>query len=184
MLVFKKIIRSSSISIFWGRLSSWVKIRLHTKNQLPRVSGSALTVVVGGVVWGEVVGGPTDYFVTLNLSWGWVEAVTISNRASRSFSLYKIDKSFGKSATVLVIFKTIQVVCLCDYPILSYPHVYFPEIQHLQPCLLSRGKCPVSAGSQSAKLLPVPHLARCSQIRGPQVTDVNSVNWQTLDNYV
>jgi hypothetical protein len=22
-------------------------------------------------------GGPTDYFVTLNLSWGWVEAVTI-----------------------------------------------------------------------------------------------------------
>ena len=23
------------------------------------------------------MGGPTDYFVTLNLSWGWVEAVTI-----------------------------------------------------------------------------------------------------------
>ena len=50
--------------------------------------------------------------------------------------------------------------------------------------LLSRGKCPVSAGSQSAKLLPVPHLARCSQIRGAQVTDVKTVIWQTLDNYV
>ena len=29
---------------------------------------------------GCVGGGPTDYFVTLNLSWGWVEAVTISDR--------------------------------------------------------------------------------------------------------
>ena len=35
---------------FGGRLSSWVKIRLHTKYQLPRLSGSALKVpVVGGV---------------------------------------------------------------------------------------------------------------------------------------
>ena len=45
--------------------SSWVKIRLHTENQPPRLSGSALKVVV----WG---GGPTDYFVTPNSSWGWV----------------------------------------------------------------------------------------------------------------
>jgi hypothetical protein len=41
---------------------------LHTENQLPKLSGSALKVVVwwsGGGVGG---GGPTDYFVTLNLS--------------------------------------------------------------------------------------------------------------------
>ena len=32
-----------SFSIFLGgRLSSWVKIRLHTKNQLPRLPGSGL----------------------------------------------------------------------------------------------------------------------------------------------
>ena len=43
--------------------SSWVKIRLHTENQLPKLSGSALKVYVVG--W---VGGPTDYFVTPNLS--------------------------------------------------------------------------------------------------------------------
>ena len=40
--------RSSSI-YFWGRLSSWVKIRLHTENQLPRLPGSALKVPVGRV---------------------------------------------------------------------------------------------------------------------------------------
>ena len=44
--------------------SSWVKIRLHTENQLPGLSGSALKVSVGGVV----EGGPTKYFVTPNLS--------------------------------------------------------------------------------------------------------------------
>ena len=46
--------------------SSWVKIRLHTENGLPKLSRSALKAVV----WsgGGVVGGPTDYFVTLNLS--------------------------------------------------------------------------------------------------------------------
>ena len=44
---------------------SWVKIRLHTENQLPTLSGSALKVVMWGGVGG---GGPTDYFVTLNLS--------------------------------------------------------------------------------------------------------------------
>ena len=42
----------------------------------------------------------------------------------------------------------------------------------------------MSAGSQSAKLLPVPHVAQRSQIRGAQVTDVRTVIWQTLDNYV
>ena len=44
--------------------SSLVKIRLHTENHLPKLSGSALKVVV----WGGGVGGQTDYFVTLNLS--------------------------------------------------------------------------------------------------------------------
>ena len=53
--------------------SSWVKIRLHTENQLPKLSGSFLKVVVGGVGWvgwwgGGGGGGPTDYFLTLNLS--------------------------------------------------------------------------------------------------------------------
>ena len=42
----------------------------------------------------------------------------------------------------------------------------------------------MSAGSQSAKLLPVPHYAKRSQIRGAQVTDLKTVMWQTLDNYV
>ena len=44
--------------------SSWVKIRLHTENQLPRLPGSTLKVYVGG----GGVGGPTKYFVTPNLS--------------------------------------------------------------------------------------------------------------------
>ena len=61
--------------IFLHISSSWVKIRLHTENQLPGLSGSALKDWlgwVGGVGWGGVGwgGGPTDYFVTLNLSWG------------------------------------------------------------------------------------------------------------------
>ena len=44
---FMFFVRSSFI-VFGGRLSSWVKIRLHTKNQLPRLPGSALKVC-GGV---------------------------------------------------------------------------------------------------------------------------------------
>ena len=51
---------------FLHNSSSWVKIRLHTKNQLPRLSGSALKVSVVVVGWGG--GGPTKYFVTPNLS--------------------------------------------------------------------------------------------------------------------
>ena len=45
--------------------SSWVKITLHTKNQLSRLPGSALTVGGRGGVGG---GGPTNYFVSPNLS--------------------------------------------------------------------------------------------------------------------
>ena len=44
--------------------SSWVEIRLHTENRPPRLSRSALKVSMGGMV----VGGPTKYFVTPNLS--------------------------------------------------------------------------------------------------------------------
>ena len=45
-------------------LSSCVKIRLHTKNQLPGVSGSALKVVVG---WGGWVGWVVVQLTTLSL---------------------------------------------------------------------------------------------------------------------
>jgi hypothetical protein len=50
-LFFFFFIGSSSI-FFKGCFSTWVKIRLHTKNQLPRLSGSALKVpgCVGGLV--------------------------------------------------------------------------------------------------------------------------------------
>ena len=55
--------------------SSWVKIRLHTENQLPGLPGSALKVSVGwgrgggsgGVVWGGWV--PLHYVVTPTSSW-------------------------------------------------------------------------------------------------------------------
>ena len=43
--------------------SSWVEISLHTENQPPRLSRSALKVSLGGVD-GGLVGGPTKYFVT------------------------------------------------------------------------------------------------------------------------
>ena len=39
------------------------------------------------------------------------------------------------------------------------------------------------AGTQSAKTLPVPHLAMHSQIRGAQVTFLQTVCQQKLDNY-
>ena len=45
---FVLFLRSSSI-FCWGCLTSWGKRRLHTKNQLPRLPGSALKVF-GGVV--------------------------------------------------------------------------------------------------------------------------------------
>ena len=79
VFIFFIFFRSSSFLIFllrlfsfffWGRLSSWVKIRLHTENQLPRLPGSALKVPV----WWWVVGG--GFLPILkshsNSSWGWV----------------------------------------------------------------------------------------------------------------
>ena len=59
----------------FGLLAIWVKIRLHTENQLPRLSGSALKVPV----WGGVVGWwvPTHYQVKLQLMLRLSWAVTI-----------------------------------------------------------------------------------------------------------
>ena len=64
VFIFLFFFRSSSI-FFWGRLSSRVKIRLHTENQPPRLSGSALKVWLG-VSWVGRWGGsgPTHYVVT------------------------------------------------------------------------------------------------------------------------
>ena len=64
------VVRLGDPNFFLHISSSWVKIRLHTENQLPRLPGSTLKVVVwwwvGG--WVEWVGGPTKYFVTPKLS--------------------------------------------------------------------------------------------------------------------
>ena len=63
------IIRSSfifkNIEVVFHNSSSWVKIRLHTENQLPGLPGSALTVceVVGGLwLWVTL-----NYVVTTTL---------------------------------------------------------------------------------------------------------------------
>jgi hypothetical protein len=55
---------SSFFHFFWGRLSSWVKIRLHTENQLPTLSGSALKVEVWW--WSGWVGGWSGWVVLLS----------------------------------------------------------------------------------------------------------------------
>jgi hypothetical protein len=41
----------------------------------------------------------------------------------------------------------------------------------------------VSAGAQNSKTLPVPHLAKHSQIRKAQVEFLQTVRQQKLDNY-
>ena len=40
-----------SVSELICEISSWVKIRLHTENQLPRLPRAALIVMISGVVW-------------------------------------------------------------------------------------------------------------------------------------
>ena len=58
--IFKKL-RSSSIfkniEVVFHISSSWVKIRLHTKNQLPRLSRTALIVIIPGVGWAPTYNG-------------------------------------------------------------------------------------------------------------------------------
>ena len=44
-------------NFFFGRLSSWVKIRFCNKNQLPRLPGSAVKVPRWWVGWVRVMGG-------------------------------------------------------------------------------------------------------------------------------
>ena len=51
---FLKLNHHRGPNIFFSHFFSWVLIRLHTKNQLPRLSGSALKVPGGGWV-------PTHY---------------------------------------------------------------------------------------------------------------------------
>jgi hypothetical protein len=41
----------------------------------------------------------------------------------------------------------------------------------------------VSAGTQSAKMLPVPHISKHSQIHGATVTFLQTMLQQKLDNY-
>ena len=52
-LPFSKKLRSSSVfknvDVVFHISSSWVKIRLHTKNQLPRLSRTAVIVIIPGV---------------------------------------------------------------------------------------------------------------------------------------
>ena len=68
--------------LFLHILSSWVKIRLNTENQLPRVPGSALKVPVGVVV-GWV---PTHYQVKLQLMLRLSWAVIIAPSGLRALS--------------------------------------------------------------------------------------------------
>ena len=88
--------------------SSWIKIRLHTENQLPGLPGSALKVCVGGVV----VVGSTQLCGHPNFVLGWSRVVTISasmiclqiSRAAHAFCLDQkyIDKIFCQSKTVQI----------------------------------------------------------------------------------
>ena len=63
--------------------SSWVKIRLYTKNQLPRLPGSALKVSVVVGWWG-----PTHYKVKLQLMLRLSLAVTTTH--------FEVDLGSGK----------------------------------------------------------------------------------------
>ena len=58
---------SKNIEVVFQISSSWVKIRLHTKNQLPMLSKNALIVMIPGVVvvvWWWWCGFLTDYKTT------------------------------------------------------------------------------------------------------------------------
>ena len=71
--------------------SSWVKIRLHTENQLAGLPGSALKASVGGGGWC----GPTHYLVNpnleLRLSWAVTTCnLTITNYFFKAISLLTV----------------------------------------------------------------------------------------------
>ena len=50
VFIFEFLWRLSSSNFFLHISSSWVKIRLHTENELPMLSGSSLKVELGGGV--------------------------------------------------------------------------------------------------------------------------------------
>ena len=79
--------------IFLGRLSSWVKIRLHTENQLPMLPGSALKVPV----WVVVVGGVVASYPLLSLTPTPVEVeLGCDNIMSKlGLSCAKLNSSWG-----------------------------------------------------------------------------------------
>ena len=62
--------------------------------------------MVGGV------GGPTDYFVTLSLSWGWVEAVTINLAVMMVPPQWNIVLGFLTSDNFLTNNYLLQSVCI------------------------------------------------------------------------
>jgi hypothetical protein len=73
-LPFSSVFLRSSSNFFLGRISSWVKIRLHTENQLARLSGSALKVLwVGWWLCGVVVGGGLHSIMGSHQLCFWVE---------------------------------------------------------------------------------------------------------------
>ena len=74
-------------STFFHISSSWVKIRWHSKNQIPRLSGSALKFKWwggGGMVHLIILSLPTWF--ELELGWGWGWAVTMITKLFTSLN--------------------------------------------------------------------------------------------------
>ena len=91
LFFFKKII----IDVVFLIASTWIKIRFHTENQLPMLSGSALKVSVGWC-------GPTHYLVNPNLELRLIWAVTITRFMFIPAHLLPISrKAFGSSKSPL-----------------------------------------------------------------------------------
>ena len=71
--IFKKLRMPSifkNIEVVFHISSSWVRIRQHTKNQLPRLPRTAQIVMIPGVVWcGGVVYLTDNNFRALKLFW-------------------------------------------------------------------------------------------------------------------
>jgi hypothetical protein len=92
-----------NFSFFYGTPSSWVKIRLYTENQLPKLSGSALKVCCGGVD-----GLYTNYVVTPTHIWlSW--AVTKISKVflfSPSRKYYDMMALFWLNTTTILKFKS------------------------------------------------------------------------------
>ena len=74
---------------------------------------------------GGVGGGPTDYLVTLNLSWGWVEAVTTNTQKMELiWSIFRAcethtKKERKKTSTILYVYR-FYVFLMVKYDIQKY----------------------------------------------------------------